>query len=119
MSLAQRIAGMLGRAKDAGSSFAAERMLQGKIERYGRMLNLSIDSKLKTIHIEVQLKGEKDPTTIIIHEYAIITEGSQTSILVKKAASSKEWMDLLIRDFVEDRKFPIPQNYANTLKIVL
>jgi hypothetical protein len=83
------------------------------------MLNLSIDSKLKTIHIEVQLKGEKDPTTIIIHEYAIITEGSQTSILVKKAASSKEWMDLLIRDFVEDRKFPIPQNYANTLKIVL
>jgi len=119
MSLAQKVAAVWGKVKDAGSSFAFERLLQNKIERYGRMLNLSIDSKLKTIHIEMVLKGEKDPTTIIVHEYALQTEGTQTFITVKKAAASKEWLDLLIKDFVQDRKFPVPEKYANTLKIVL
>ncbi len=83
------------------------------------MLNLSVDSKLKTIHVEVLLKGEKDPTTIMIHEYKILTEGEETFIIVKKAASSKEWLDLLIKDFVQDKKYPVPPKFASTLKIVL
>jgi hypothetical protein len=119
MSLAQSIAEVWGKAKDAGGSLLGGRFLHGKIERYGRMLNLSVDSKLKTIHVEVLLKGEKDPTTIIIHEYTIVNEGDETFIIVKKAASSKEWLDLLIKDFIQDRKFPVPRKYTNALKIVL
>jgi len=119
MSLARTIAEVWGKAKDAGGSLVGARLLQGKIERYGRMLNLSVDSKLKTIHVEVLLKGEKDPTTIIIHEYTVLSEGEETFIIVKKAASSKEWLDLLIKDFVQDKRFPVPKKYANTLKIVL
>src|ERR1051325_9708950 len=99
MSLLDAIRDLAHAAKDAGTSFVVERAVAHRLQPYGRMLNLSIDSKTKRIRLEILLKGETEPITITIDQYELTTAAGADFILIKQASASREWMNALIQDF--------------------
>src|SRR4051812_39054946 len=111
MGLLHAFQEMIHSAKDAGTSFVVERAVAHRLQPYGRMLNLSIDSKTKRIRLEVLLKGETDPIAIMIDEYQLTNVAGADFILIKKASASREWIHALIQDFGLGRTIPLPAKY--------
>jgi hypothetical protein len=119
MGFLQAVRELAHSVKDAGVGFVIERAVAHRIQPYGRMLSFSIDSKTSRIRLEVLPKGEAQPITIMIDEYALSSDGGADFILIKKASASREWMHALLQDFAIGKKLPLPPKYANILKSVL
>src|SRR3954467_6288304 len=119
MGLLDAIRDMAHAARDAGASFLVERAVAHRLQPYGRMLNLSIDSKTKRIRLEILLKGETEPVTVTIDEYQLTTAAGAEFILIKKASASREWINALIQDFAIGKTIPLPTKYANVVKSLL
>jgi hypothetical protein len=118
MASENRFTNWLHRQKDSSTSFILERVLQSAFAKYGRMLNFYIDSRQRTAQVEVLLKGEKEALTIIVQDYELVTDEAGSHMLVKKATASREWVQVLINEFLIGKKFPIPAKYASMVKLV-
>jgi hypothetical protein len=119
MSVFSMLGGWLQQQKDASCSFLAERALQGTIQRYGRMLNLSIDSRNRSLQLEMLPKGEERPVTILVERYEVVTENQTTFLVIHKASASREWLTVLINDFLIGRRLPVPPQYEAALRLIL
>jgi hypothetical protein len=97
-------------AKDFGSEVGAKFIFNQKYQRYGKMTNIQLDSTAKTIHIELELKGETAPLKIDISSYQISTESGETFIELGEVNTSREWINHLISDYVppEKKRFKMP-----------
>lgn len=119
MGLLDALRDMAVAARDAGTSYVVERAVAKRLEPYGRMLNLSIDSKSKKIRLEILLKGESEPVAITISEYQLASSAGADFFVIKQASASREWINALLQDFAIDRKLPLPAKYSNVVKSVL
>ena len=119
MGLLDAIRDLAHAAKDAGASFIVERAIAHRLQPYGRMLNLSIDSKTKRIRLEILLKGESEPVTLNIDQYELTTAAGADFILIKKVSASREWIDALLQDFAIGKTIPLPSKYGNMVKSLL
>ena len=108
-----------GRLRDTAASVGGERVFRQYFAKYGRMLDLDIDSRNKTIRIEILPKGEASPIEIKVLEYEVFFDGKEASIAVKKVSASREWIEVLLNDVAVGRKFPIPEKYAGMICLVL
>lgn len=79
-------------------------------QRYGHMTNIQIDSTAKSIHVELELKGETSPLIIDIASYALSTECDETFIELGEIQTSREWINQLIGDYLPPEKkcFKVP-----------
>lgn len=109
----------LNSLKDRGISKAAKVFIQGKVERYGDMIELKIDSRKKRIELMLQLKGEDSPISVEVSEYLFMENEGTFYIQIGKLNSSKEWLNLLAEDFVVGKKIELPSQFKNTLKMFL
>jgi hypothetical protein len=105
--------------KDSAVSFAAEKIIKQKIKRYGDMLDFKIDSMNKKIDLKIILAGESEPLFVTINEYEFLETDNDSFIVVRKIVTSKEWMNLLIEDFLKEKKIQIPAKYTGLMKMVL
>ena len=105
--------------KDKVASFSIETFLKFTFNRYGEMLDLNIDSENKNIFMKVELKGEPEPITISLKNYSFTKENDLTKIQFEKIEISKEWMDIVAKDFFIDKKIPIPLKYSGIIKMLL
>lgn len=83
-------------------------VLNSKIKEFGVMTSILIDSKSKSIAIEVELKGEDKPISIKIKEYVIEPDGDGSLIKIGNISFSREWMDVIARKFLANGKLSIP-----------
>jgi hypothetical protein len=116
--MSNRLTAWLRRQKDSSASFVLERALQKTFRRYGRMLKFNLDSGQKSIQVEVLLQGEKEPITLIVQEYELIREASGTYLVVKKAAASREWLSVVLEEFVRGKRFAVPEKYASLTRLI-
>jgi hypothetical protein len=83
--------------------------------RMGRMINLQIDSKRKSIHLELELKGEAERIQIQIPSYEVVQEGETTYVELGEIRVSREWMNALAQKYLKNQRFEVP----SALKIAL
>lgn len=88
------------------------------IGRYGRIMDLRLDSHARNLEMKVILKGEPDPIHILLLDYEVVSEGEKHFITFRDVAVSKEWMNLLALDLLKDKRFEIPAKYAELLRTV-
>jgi hypothetical protein len=105
--------------KDDFFSFVIRTIAKIKIKRYGEMLDFQIDSENHKILIKVSLKGEPEPLIITVNKYEIVKELDQEYLEIKSVTTSKEWMNLLIEDFLKDQRFPLPEKGSGVIKMVI
>ncbi|MCW1925980.1 hypothetical protein OKA05_25700 [Luteolibacter arcticus] len=107
---------MLGALKDNLASRAAKSVLAGRIERYGQLNDLRIRSKEKMLLVEVMLTGETEEILIVVDRYRILpADGGKIAIVIEAITVSREWLQLLLEDFVVGQAIPIPAVAAMAL----
>jgi len=110
---------MLKKIKDAGLSKAAKIAVNQKIKAYGKMLKFNLDSKEKTIYIEVMLDGEEKALKVEIGSYELIHKDDKHSLIIHEVKTSREWINVVAAKYLEGKSFTIPSEYAKMLKVVV
>lgn len=109
--------------KDSLLSYIISKILSTKIQDYGEIVNLSIDSKRKKIMVEVLLKGENDTIQLKIDQYSLLDFGKKTYVTFDEVVTSREWLNVLIKEhlpqFLPEKKIEIPPDYAKWVKLIL
>lgn len=99
---------MFGNLKDSLASSAAKSLLSARLERYGRVTELKINSREKTMAVEILLAGEHNEVRVEIGRYRITGLAGSHSIVVESIQASRPWLQLALEDFVVGKPFPIP-----------
>ncbi len=105
--------------KDKAISFSIKQFINLQIKEFGEMLKLNIDSKNKKISLEVMLLGEKEPLSVDVNRYELFQKEDKHFIKLKDIQTSREWINILIKNHFRDKEIEIPPNIAKTLKIII
>src|SRR5436305_1770810 len=118
MSLFQKIT---HRVNELTGSQGVRVYLNHKLSRYGKMLDLKIDSQRKTIRAEVLLAGEKDAIVIDIKGYHLTQDADACAASFEGVSVSRKWIELILADLLAKypRGIPLPPEYAKYAKLVL
>lgn len=100
----------LNPAKDHLMAGAVKLWFNQTQKRYGTMTTIQIDSTAKTIHLELELKGEASPVQIEVKSYELSSDAGETFIELGEIQTSREWINHLIADFLppEKKSFKVP-----------
>lgn len=110
---------MFKKMKDAALSKGAQVAINSYIKEYGEMLKLDLDSKNKSIEMEVLLEGEVEPLHVKIARYELTQEGDRHFLKIKGVTTSRAWINTLASSYLEDKRFEIPAEYAKMIKMVV
>ena len=100
----------LNPAKDFAAAVAVRLWFNQTYQRYGQMTTIQIDSNAKSIHAELDLKGETSPLLIDVKNYTLSTDAGVTVMDLGEITTSREWITRLISDCLapENRRFKVP-----------
>jgi hypothetical protein len=99
---------MFNGIKDSLASSAAKSMIASRLHRYGKLTDLRIRSREKTISIELLLEGEEIPLNIEIESYRIMGKPGENALVIEKARASRPWLQNLVDDLVVGKPLPVP-----------
>jgi len=100
---------ILTKAKDWMLQEAAKIWINNEYRRFGTMTKLEIDSQKRTIHVELDLKGETAPIKVDVGRYTLVEENGKTYLEMAEVSTSREWINLLLEEFVKQPRFAVPQ----------
>ena len=99
---------MFTAAKDSMTSSAARAFVNQRIERYGKLDEFRIDSRLKTVTAIVRLHGETEPITVRVGKYGVEESGGKKFLRVSGCTCNRPWLQNLLVDFAESRRVELP-----------
>ncbi len=105
--------------KDAALAKGAKAAINTQIKAYGEMLKLDLDSKNKSITLDVMLEGEKEALRIQVSRYELCEENGKHLLRVYGVETSRAWINTVAASYLEGRAFEIPAEYARLLKVVV
>lgn len=112
--------GFLNKVKDAavntGIKLAVSQLNEGKMEKYGHIDSMTVDTAHKKMTVTVSLKGESDPVTVNVGEYIF----DDDCLTIKEVSTSREWATRIFADlFPEGKKIDLDSRLAAILEKVL
>ena len=110
---------LLDKAKGPAVSLAAKTFLSSYLQKYGQMLNFSVQPDTKKIYAEILLKGEDSPIKIHLDGYELDGPAGKPTLRVAKVSASREWLEVVLREFVEGKPIELPPKAAPLLKLLL
>jgi hypothetical protein len=114
----KRLRDVLHRSKDTTLAFALRRATNAKLRSIGEMTELSIDTKTKRVRVRLELLGEKEPIDVEILRYSVKEKGETTYIIIEEVTSSREWLAVVLREFVVGQDLAIPAKAGAILKLL-
>jgi len=99
---------MFKAAKDAMTSKAALHFFNKEMARYGKLLDLSIDSRNKTLDLSCLLIGETKPITIRVDNYTIVPDAGKNYLQASGFTCNRPWLENLLKDFAQNRRLELP-----------
>jgi hypothetical protein len=105
--------------KDAILSRFLEKTLFFTIREYATMLNLKLNSQKKTIELEILLKGEQEPLKIMVNEFELLARDGKHLLCFRKITASREWIDILTRQYLQNLEIEIPEKVAKALTLII
>ena len=99
---------MFGGLKDTLASAAARSLLASRIERYGKLTELHLDSKARTITAEVVLEGDAEPVAVHVGRYRIAGEAGTHTVTIEELEVSRPWLKNLLEDVLLGKPLPVP-----------
>ena len=111
-----KIKNLVQKGKDLSLSKALMTLGEKYVDRFGKIVTLSIDSKNNDIHIKILLRGESTPVDIHVNGYNIIEEGDSHFIAAEKIHVSREWINVLAQEHIQGRRFKISSTSSKILE---
>ena len=119
MSWANLVKGAIHSVKDSGASTAIQSWLAREMADYGEVLDFKLDTSAQKGELHVHLKGERDPLTVHVTGWRIVSEAGTDYVVIKQAHASREWVNAVMRNFLIGKKHKIPSQYSSMAKMVL
>ena len=110
---------MFSRIKDRTLSAGVKMAVNTQIKEYGKMLKLNLDSKEKSIELEVLLDGEKEPLSVKVENYTLEEEQGKYFLKIYGVETSRAWINTIASSYLEGKAFEIPAEYAKMLKVIV
>jgi hypothetical protein len=88
-------------------------------KEYGEVIDFCLKSETREIHLKVLLVGEKEPIDVDIEGYELIDDEVSPCIVIKKCATSRQWMTVLAEKFLYEKALPIPKEKFALVKSIL
>jgi len=107
---------MLQKMKDVALSHGAKIAMNKYMSAYGEIVKLSLNSKFKSMDMEIMLDGEDESVKIQVEHYEITEENS---LRISGVTTSKAWITALAHTHLEGKTFDVPDEYAKMLKAVI
>jgi hypothetical protein len=82
------------------------------------MTELSIDTKTKRVRVRLELLGESEPIDVEVLRYSLKEKGETTYITIEEAISSREWLTVVLREFIIGQDLAIPAKAGAILKLL-
>ena len=101
--------------KNIALSKTAKIAINSKIKLYGEVLDIEIDTKQNKLELEVLLKGEIESLKISIGQYTL----QDNKIIISQISTSREWLNTLSKEYLENKSFNIPQEYMSILEKIV
>jgi hypothetical protein len=99
---------MFNAAKDALASQAAKAWANNLISRYGKVEDLKIDSRRKSVEVCCALDGESSPITIKIENYQVESEGDKKFVRATQFSCSRPWLQNVLADHGHKQRIELP-----------
>lgn len=99
---------MFNAAKDALASRGAQTWANTLIARYGKVQELKLDSRLKTVEATCILDGEATPITIKVENYVVETERDKKYIRATGFTCTRPWLQKVLTDFGPQNRIELP-----------
>lgn len=99
---------MFSSLKDSLSSSAAKSLLASRVDRYGKLTDLRIRSRERTIAVEILLEGEEIPVTIRVERYRITGTSGEHLLTVEAVSASRPWLRNLLEDLLLEKPLQVP-----------
>ena len=109
----------IDKTKGQAVSMAARQFLNAYLEKYGTMVNLSIQPDTKTITAEILLKGEASAIKLTLGGYDIGGTPGKPTLSVASATASREWLQVVLNEFLVGKPIDLPPKAAPLLKLLL
>lgn len=81
------------------------------------MLQLKVDPKKNNIDMAIMLKGEVEPLHIN-SRYEIVDKKEQAHIKFHDIKTSREWIDIVAKKYIENRKIDIASDFVELMGIL-
>lgn len=94
--------------KDSLSSTAAKSLLASRLDRYGKLTDLRIRSREKSISAELILEGEEIPVGIEVERYRVTGTVGEYAVVVESVTASRPWLQNLLEDLLLGKPQPVP-----------
>jgi len=99
--------------------FVLIKTINYKLKGIGRMLNLKIDPKTKSINLSILLVGEPEQLEISIKSYELIEKNDKQLIKLGDIETSKTWLNIVLDEFMKGDEVELSPKIANLLKLIL
>ncbi len=105
--------------KDRAIAKAFALFVEYKLKGAGKMVECKIDTAKKSIALTLELKGEKEPLEITIGRYELAHNEEQSSMTLYDIATSREWIDVVAKEYIEGKPIALPSHIAKVLQLVV
>ena len=105
--------------KDTALSHGARITINTQMKDYGKVQKLDLNSKQKSIDLEVMLDGEVEVLSVHIDNYELTETDGFHQLKVSGITTSRAWINTVASSYLEGKAFDITEEYAKMLKSVL
>ena len=110
---------MFGTMKDKALSKGAQMAINSQMDDYGKIQSLHLNSKTKSIDMEIMLNGEIELLKVHIAKYELTETAGRPKLKVKGVTTSRVWINKLVSARLEGRTFDIPDEYGKMLRTMI
>ena len=105
--------------KDMALSKGAKIAINKQIEAFGEVRSLTLDTKNKSIELDVMLEGELEMLHVNVGKYEITGEQGSKKLSVSQISTSRKWINTLAAKYLEGKSFDLPDEYAKTIEALI
>ena len=105
--------------KDMALSKGAKVAINKQIESFGEVTALSLDTKNKSVELDVMLEGELATLHVSVGKYEITGEVGRKKLRVSEISTSRKWINTLAAKYLEGKSFDLPDEYAKSIEALI
>ena len=91
---------------------------QAVLKPYGTLTRLKLDTAARTIEADVELNGETQPVNLQVREYELREADGRATVVLKDIHTSRDWLTTLMKNFVVNREFNLPDSVRKFLPMI-
>ena len=103
-------------ARDKAATKALEKLGRRLVGPYGSLLGVRLDSRARSLEVDLLLKGEEAPVTLSVLQYSFHTEEGRLFVRADRVTASREWMATLAEGLLLGRRYEIPGRWARLVE---